>query len=56
MEWWNYDSRKFFLLGIRIYFGIWFLYGGLFKWISVGPNTFVGFIATQFDKPGHPIC
>ncbi len=54
MEWWHYDTRKFFLGGIRLFFGLWLLYVGLSKWILMGPDTFVGFIAAQFDKTWSP--
>jgi uncharacterized membrane protein YphA (DoxX/SURF4 family) len=54
MNFLNYDARRFFMFGMRIFFGIWFLYAGLSKWISMGPNTFVGFITTEFDKTWSP--
>ena len=54
MEFLNYDTRRFFLFGIRFFFGLWLLYAGLSKWIFLGPGTFVGFIAGQFDKTWSP--
>jgi len=50
----NCETRTFFLFGVRIFFGLWLLYAGLFKWISFGPDTFVGFITTEFDKTWSP--
>ena len=54
MEIWNYNSRRFFLWGMRFFFGSWLLYVGLSKWIFMGPDTFVGYITTQFDKTWSP--
>jgi uncharacterized membrane protein YphA (DoxX/SURF4 family) len=54
MEIWNYSSRKFFLWGMRLFFGSWLLYVGLSKWIFMGPDTFVGYITAQFDKTWSP--
>lgn len=48
------DARRFFLLGIRLYFGLWLLYVGLTKWIFLGPARFVGLIASEFDKTWSP--
>lgn len=50
----NYDTRKFFLCGMRIFFGLWLLYAGLAKWILMKPDTFVGFITLEFDKTWSP--
>ena len=50
----NRDARSFFLCGMRIFFGLWFLYVGLTKWIAFGPEAFVGMIATEFDKTWSP--
>ncbi len=50
----QYDARCFFLFGIRIFFGLWLLYAGLMKWIFMGPQNFVGFITTEFDKTWSP--
>ncbi len=50
----NCEPRTFFLFGIRICFGLWLLYAGLFKWISFGPDAFVGYITTEFDKTWSP--
>jgi uncharacterized membrane protein YphA (DoxX/SURF4 family) len=54
MEMWRYDTRRFFLSGIRLFFGLWLLYVALSKWLFMGPGTFVGFITTQFDKTWSP--
>lgn len=54
MEWFKYDARRFFLFGMRFMFGLWFLYVGLSKWIFMGPNAFVGYIASDFDKTWSP--
>jgi uncharacterized membrane protein YphA (DoxX/SURF4 family) len=54
MDFLGYDTRRFFLLGMRFFFGLWLLYGGLAKWIFMGPGKFVGFIATAFDKTWSP--
>lgn len=54
MQFLNYDSRKFFLVGIRVFFGLWLLYAGLFKWIALGPQTFVGLITSDFDTTWSP--
>ncbi|UFS69567.1 DoxX family membrane protein [Geomonas sp. RF6] len=48
------DPRRFFLLAIRIYFGIWLLYVGLTKWILFGPANFIAMITTTFDKTWSP--
>lgn len=50
----NYDTRRFFLCGIRFFFGLWLLYVGLSKWIFIGTGTFVGFITAEFDKTWSP--
>ena len=50
----NYDTRKFFLFGMRFFFGLWLLYAGLAKWIFIGPGTFVGYITSDFDKTWSP--
>jgi hypothetical protein len=49
-----YDARRFFLCGIRFFFGSWLLYVGLVKWIFIGPGPFVGFIVADFDKTWSP--
>ena len=54
MQWYRYDTRRLFLFGIRLFFGSWLLYAGLSKWIFMGPGTFAGFIATEFDKTWSP--
>ena len=48
------DPRKFFLCGMRLFFGVWLLYVGLVKWFAMGPNVFVGFITAEFDKTWSP--
>ena len=50
----GYDGRRYFLLGVRFFFGAWLLYVGLSKWILIGPANFVGYIAAQFDKTWSP--
>ena len=54
MEFLKYDARRFFLLGVRLFFGSWLLYVGLSKWIFMGPAAFVGAITSQFDKTWSP--
>jgi uncharacterized membrane protein YphA (DoxX/SURF4 family) len=54
MEFLKYDTRRFFLFGVRLFFGLWLLYVGLSKWIFIGPAVFVGLIAAQFDKTWSP--
>jgi uncharacterized membrane protein YphA (DoxX/SURF4 family) len=54
MEQWKYDTRRFFLCGIRLFFGLWLLYVGLSKWIFMGPDKFVGYITAEFDKTWSP--
>ena len=54
MDFLKYDTRRFFLFGIRFFFGSWLLYAGLSKWIFMGPGTFVAYISAQFDKTWSP--
>lgn len=54
MECLKYDARRFFLFGMRFFFGLWLLYAGLMKWVSMGPGEFVGFITEEFDKTWSP--
>ena len=54
MKCFDQDSRRFFLCGMRIYFGSWLLYVGLVKWIQIKPAAFVGFIVADFDKTWSP--
>ncbi len=54
MKCFNYDTRKFFIFGMRFFFGLWLLYVGLTKWLVLGPNTFVGYITADFDKTWSP--
>jgi uncharacterized membrane protein YphA (DoxX/SURF4 family) len=54
MEWFRYDTRRFFLCGIRFFFGLWLLYVGLSKWIFIGPDAFVGLITSAFEKTWSP--
>lgn len=54
MGWLELDARRFFLLGMRVCFGAWFLYVGLSKWIAFGPTAFVGFITADFDPTWSP--
>ncbi len=50
----NQNPRAFFLCGMRLFFGLWLLYAGLFKWIAFGPTGFEGFITGEFDKTWSP--
>ena len=50
----DHDTRRFFLCGMRFFFGLWLLYVGLVKWISIGPGKFVGYITADFDKTWSP--
>jgi hypothetical protein len=54
MEWLNYDARRFFLCGMQLFFGVWLLYVGLYKWVAMGPEVFVGYITAEFDKTWSP--
>jgi uncharacterized membrane protein YphA (DoxX/SURF4 family) len=54
MKFLKYDTRRFFLFGIRFFFGSWLLYAGLVKWIVMGPGVFAGYITSQFDKTWSP--
>lgn len=54
MEFLKYDTRRFFLFGIRFFFGAWLLYVGLSKWVFMGPGVFVSYVAAQFDKTWSP--
>lgn len=54
MKFLSYDTRRFFLFGIRVFFGVWLLWAGLYKWVAIGPNNFVGFITAEFDKTWSP--
>jgi len=54
MEFLKYDTRRFFLFGVRFFFGVWLLYAGVSKWVFMGPGMFVGYITTQFDKTWSP--
>ena len=54
MEWLGYDTRRFFLCGMRLFFGLWLLYVGLYKWVAMGPEVFVGYITADFDKTWSP--
>ncbi|MGE5284790.1 MAG: hypothetical protein ACM3OG_07460 [Actinomycetota bacterium] len=54
MECMKYDTRRFFLFGIRFYFGLWLLYAALTKWVFMGPGVFVGYVTDQFDKTWSP--
>ena len=50
----NLDFRCYFLCGMRIFFGLWLLYVGIAKWLLIGPEAFVGFIVSDFDKTWSP--
>ena len=54
MKCFRYDTRRFFLCGMRLFFGLWLLYVGLSKWIFMGPGPFVGYITAEFDKTWSP--
>lgn len=54
MEFCHYDSKRFFVGGMRAFFGIWLLYVGMIKWIAIGPDNFVSMIAADFDKTWSP--
>lgn len=54
MNFMSYDARRFFLFGMRFFFGTWLLYGGLFKWIGMKPTEFVSAITEQFDPTWSP--
>jgi uncharacterized membrane protein YphA (DoxX/SURF4 family) len=54
MEWLGYDGRRFFLCGMRLFFGLWLLYVGLYKWVAMGPDVFVGYITAEFDQTWSP--
>lgn len=54
MQCFQYDTRRFFLCGMRIFFGCWLLYAGLTKWIFIGTDVFVDMITTEFDKTWSP--
>jgi uncharacterized membrane protein YphA (DoxX/SURF4 family) len=48
------DTRRFFILGMRLMFGIWLLYAGVFKWIAIGPTGFADMIAEMFKETWSP--
>jgi len=48
------EAKAFFVFAMRWFFGLWLLYVGLVKWITIGPMPFTGMIATQFDKTWSP--
>jgi hypothetical protein len=51
----TWDARRFFLFGMRFFFGIWLLYGGFYvKWIVFGSGNFVNNITGDFDKTWSP--
>lgn len=54
MKYCQYDTRRFFLFGMRFFFGLWLLYAGLVKWLQIKPENFVGFITGEFDKTWSP--
>jgi len=39
---------------MRFFFGTWFTYVGLSKWLIFGAAGFVGWITTEFDKTWSP--
>jgi uncharacterized membrane protein YphA (DoxX/SURF4 family) len=54
MKCFNYDARRFFLCGMRYFFGLWLLYVALSKWFLMGAHTFVGYVTGEFDKTWSP--
>jgi len=58
----NTDSRRFFLNGMRLFFGLWFLYAGVSKWIPYNPETgfsfapggTVAYLVGMFEKTWSP--
>ena len=54
MQFLRYDTRRFFVLAVRMTFGVWLLYAAAMKWFVMGPQTFVGFITAEFDKTWSP--
>jgi uncharacterized membrane protein YphA (DoxX/SURF4 family) len=54
MECLGYDTRRFFLFGMRLFLGAWLLYVGLYKWVAMGPEVFVGYITAEFDQTWSP--
>ena len=54
MQPFQFNARRFFVLGVRVFFGLWLLYVGLTKWFLMGPVTFAGYITGQFDKTWSP--
>lgn len=54
MDYTTSDSKKFFLCGMRFFFGLWLLYAGLFKVIFLGPDNFVNFLVAEFSKTWVP--
>ena len=54
MKFFSVDARRFFLLGMRFFFGSWLFYVGFVKWVMMGPATFVGYITADFDKTWSP--
>ena len=50
----RYDTRRYFVLAMRLSFGVWLLYAGLMKWLVIKPQAFVGMITTMFDATWSP--
>ena len=50
----RYDSRRFFLLMMRLFVGVWLLYVGLVKWIPNGPQPTVNWITSAFAETWSP--
>lgn len=48
------DARRFFLLGMRVFFGIWLLYAGVSKWMMFGAGGFVTMITDMFKDTWSP--
>ncbi len=49
-----FETRRFFLFGMRFFFGMWLLYVGLVKWVVFKPANFTGMIVGEFDKTWSP--
>ena len=50
----NYNSRSYFVCSMRLFFGLWLLYTGCFKWLGMGHDAFVNYITGSFDITWSP--
>jgi len=48
------DARRYFLLLMRVFFGLWLLFAGLNKWIPKGPAPFIEQTQTMFADAWPP--